>query len=394
MKSAWHAVGMARTAEALLVGLGLALCALAAAVLQGRALGDPLAVGTAVAAGAAMGAAWFLDLRPRVERLARDVDRALRLDGALVTAWEAEVRAGQSSDGDAGAPASPGVLVELLARAVRERVRRADAVRAALPRSAPILTVPFLAAALLAWATDRHAAGLARLDLDPVLGRAVAELDAAERAAQAELAQGRMRADDLHELGALRRAARELRNAGERGTGASDELGARMDEVARRLDDLLRERVRNEDVARALERAATCVDAARAGLERGGSERPPEPPPPDPSAGPWPAPEPGAEPGTAPGSGGSGAPPLANGNGDGTMSAPADGASRADESARADRTAVPDAPQAPGSRRAGRGRGARPPLARAARQPGRTLGRGSPRGRGLHPSSSRTIGRD
>jgi len=346
---------MARTAEALLVGLGLALCALGAAVLQGRSLGDPLAVGAAAAAGAAMGAAWFLDLRPRVERLAREVDRALRLDGALVTAWEAELRAARAAGHPAGRPVSPAVqapppaLVELLARGVCERVRRADAVRAALPRSAPILAVPFLAAALLAWAVDRHAASLPGPHLDPVLGRAVEELDAAERAAQAELAQGRMRAEDLRELAALRRAARELQVAGAAGAQPGEErpgeLDQRLAELGRRLDDLLRERVRDPLVARALERVATCVDAARAGLEHEGMRRSGEPGPPAASAGT--RPEPGAGRDAHPGPGPPGASPLANGAGDGTMSAPAGGATRANEPERADPAAAPGAGEAP-----------------------------------------------
>ena len=87
MRNAWHALGMARAAEGVLVGVGLALVVLACALEQGLLLRDPVAWGLALFAGTGMGTSWALELVPKVDHLAREVDTRLRLDGAMFTAW-------------------------------------------------------------------------------------------------------------------------------------------------------------------------------------------------------------------------------------------------------------------------------------------------------------------
>lgn len=256
MRNAWHAVGMARTAEALLVAVGLGLVTAAAAVAEGLPLRDPVTWCLAVAAGVAMGLSWFVDLHPRAEVLARRIDRTLRLDGALVTAWEHEARGAEST------------LATLLARRVRQRVRPSEAVRAALPLSGPILAVPFLGASLLAWVcglqTDDGA-----VHVQPALTAAVGAFEDAERVAQEELAAGAMSAADLRELAALTRRARELAAEGGRvgdDPARAGELRRDLEDLAERTEELAQDRAARADLARALDQAAACADAAREGL--------------------------------------------------------------------------------------------------------------------------------
>lgn len=256
VRNAWHAVGMARTAEAVLVAAGVGLVTAAAAVAEGLPLRDPVTWCLAVAAGAATGVSWFVDLRPRAGVLARRIDRGLRLDGALVTAWELESRGVESP------------LARLLARGVRRRVRSSEAVRAALPPSGPILAVPFLGASLLAWVCGLRA-DEGGVHVQPALAAAVGALQEAEGVAQEELSAGAMSAADLRELAALTRRARELAAEGERvGDDPARAAGLRRElaDLAEGIDELAHERGARPELARALDRAAACADAAGEGL--------------------------------------------------------------------------------------------------------------------------------
>lgn len=324
MRNAWHAVGMARTAEALLVGVALALASLAAAAGGGAAPAAPAVWGVSVAAGALMGAAWFLDLRPRAERIARAVDARLRLDGRLVTAWEREV----AGDGSA--------IARLLSQEVRARVRPAAAVRAALPASLPLLGAPLLAAAWLGVALEGREGGPPPLrGVAPALEGIAEELRAAEDRAFDDLRQGLLGREELQRIGALARRADALARECARHerspapgdpAGAPDAAGARAaadpegtpsPTLRRRVDGLcdeieaLAERAGgSRELSEALDRVATLADAARRGAGAPGA---------------------GGGSGDAPGEGrGGGASALANGEADGTMSAPPSGTEASD----------------------------------------------------------------
>ena len=140
VRRAWHAVGMARTGEALLIALAAGLFAAAAALRSGV---DSRGVLWAVALLAAlpMGAAWLLEQRPVPVAVARRIDRRLRLRGALVSAWEVEERGG-------------GQLGLLLGAELRRRLRLRQVLAAALPNSIALLALPLLGVVLLVLALE------------------------------------------------------------------------------------------------------------------------------------------------------------------------------------------------------------------------------------------------
>ena len=84
VRRVWHATRLACTAEALLLGAGLALLTLAAAWSSGAGFGWT-ALGLALMAGAVFGTAWRIEQRPQLHGVACGVDEGLRLGGALVT---------------------------------------------------------------------------------------------------------------------------------------------------------------------------------------------------------------------------------------------------------------------------------------------------------------------
>lgn len=328
----------------------MALVVLACALDQGLLLRDPVVWGLALFAGTGMGTSWAVELVPKVDHLAREVDTRLRMDGAMFTAWEAEV------DGKTGS------LVHVLTRRVRERVRPAQVIRAALPNSAIVLAVPLLGAGLLALQTGKQKDENG-INVTPVLGAVVRALEDTEGLAQGELAAGSMPADDLRELAALTRQARGIEAAGDRAARdaeLSGEIGKRLESLAQDIEEFASRNAERSEMSRALDHATAFIDAALVGLdemgvedaEQGGSGEPvakdaPDGPPdegepavaspggigPDNPGPPGPG-SAGEGPGSELGSG-----ELAIGGADGTMVAPSDGADPSSDGPRPDESA-------------------------------------------------------
>ncbi len=264
-----HAVALARGVEALLlgVGAGLALQGLAVHTSSSTAPGSLPAWCAALVGGCAVAATWWIETRPRPERIARQVDRGLGLQGELVTAFECE-----------GRP-PPSILVELLLARVVQRVKTRSAVHAALPASMPFLAFPFLGAGLLAFALDsRPGAALTPDWLARAAGDLAAQVQQAEDLAFEALRAG-SGADglDLERLTALAQAARELARdtatgpaAGPSapGEGPGEGPGERLAALRRELEALLSSAERGPDRA-ALERALDRADGALLALDRG-----------------------------------------------------------------------------------------------------------------------------
>lgn len=250
-----RAVGLARTAEAILLGVGVGLITWAAAVSSGGAPVDPACWGTALAAAVLLSASWKIDLRPQPARLARGIDRQLRLDGGFLTAWESE-RSGPGSD-----------LARLLSADLRGRLRSAQVVRAALPSSMPFLAAPLLGAALLAAVLDgRERPGDPLQHIAPVVAGIAAELSAAHDQGLRELREGTFGSAPLTALLAAERSARELATESaerEQDTAQRQALAAGLDELAETLEQLVRERAGSPDLRQRLTRAATLADSAR-----------------------------------------------------------------------------------------------------------------------------------
>ncbi|MEE8467129.1 MAG: hypothetical protein V3T22_01660 [Planctomycetota bacterium] len=255
VRKARRAVGLARTAEAVLLGAGVGLITWAAAVSSGGAPVDPACWGTALAAALLSCASWKIDLRPRQARLARGIDRRLHLGGGFLTAWESE-RSGRGSD-----------LSRLLCADLRGRLRSAQVVRAALPSSMPFLAAPLLGAAILAAVLDgseRRSDPLQRIA--PVLAGVAAELREAHDQGLEELRLGTLGSAPLRALSVAERSARGLAaESAERAPDAAQRraLAAGLDELAQALEELVRQRAGSPGLRERLTRAATLADSAR-----------------------------------------------------------------------------------------------------------------------------------
>ena len=140
VRSAFHALTMARGVECVLIGSGILLMTLAVLVWEQNSLGSigswMVALGCAVLAGTT----WWAEHSPRPDGVARKLDQRLGMDGMLFTAWESE--------------RDEGGLGGLLSERVAARVPKRRALEAALPTSAPLLVLPFLGAGLLAFVLD------------------------------------------------------------------------------------------------------------------------------------------------------------------------------------------------------------------------------------------------
>jgi len=240
---------MVRIVEALLVGSGMGLVTLACAVLSGASLEASAPWLAALLAALAMGAAWLIELKPGVGKVARLIDERSGLGGALVTAWEVEERG------------RGGGLGILLGRELRRRLTANRVVRLALPNSMALIACPLVGAAALAVALETRPE-----PRDPIaaLGGVVrgvaAALEEAEEASLEELAAGRVSVQAVDDLGDLARRARRL--ARDCALGLEDE--ERRVELTRQVRELLQD-------LEALEQSEDGSLAARAGLERAGT---------------------------------------------------------------------------------------------------------------------------
>ncbi len=195
--------------------------------------------------------AFGLAARRSDAEVARLVDRRLDLEGALVTAFEAE-----------GRPRG-GALAGRLAREVAATTS-ARAMRAAvLPATTPLIALPFAGATLLFLVLEEARTEPSRVDLAALvqqLEQGIGEL----REAEAGLAEGAMGAEERHRLGEL------LRHAAGQGRGLREEpdaaelsaLDAELAELGERLPTGEDGRRMREE----LDRARAALDAARMAL--------------------------------------------------------------------------------------------------------------------------------
>jgi hypothetical protein len=283
VRRVWHATRLACTAEALLLGAGLALLTLAAAWSSGAGFGWT-ALGLALMAGTVFGTAWRIEQRPQLHGVACGVDEGLRLGGALVTAFESE----QSG--------ADGSLVRLLSLRVRSRVRVVAALRAALPNSLPFLAAPLLGTVVL---LSVRSGGEERPPpatfLAPALGAMADALAEAKRMGFEDVASGLTSQEDASLLADLEREARALAKKCERSLPVSEAgsaQGQRLAEQLDRMEQQLEQRLartdpdpaeaspqaggmqRREAPRRALERALAHLDSARHALGAAGMSAP------------------------------------------------------------------------------------------------------------------------
>jgi hypothetical protein len=254
VRRAWHGVGMARSAEALMLGLGAGLLAAAAAVASGGTTTDGTLWVVALIAALPMAAAWLIEMRPRVAAVARRIDRGLHLGGGLVAAWEVE------SHG------RPGRLGLQLGRDLRRGLRVGAVLRVALPNSMPLVAAPLIGVAALVMAQGGRTEPVDPLrSVGAVIGGVTGALTEARDQALESLARGEVEGEVVEDLNRLLRDARDLSGT----AGHLDDEPERREalvqgvrDLTRGLESALERQGAQPKVAGPLERALALADAA------------------------------------------------------------------------------------------------------------------------------------
>ena len=246
----------ARAGECILLGASALCLTLAATAASGATLaaGDAWLVAGLCAALASR--AWWIEHRRAPAQVARAIDRARHLDGALLTAWEVEAR------GDAVGLA--------LALRVTRRIGAREALRAVLPFTAPLLALPFAAAALLALALDVGRGAESDVRLAPITGRLQSQLTGAG-AVEAGDAAGISTAE-RHLLADLARRAQALERAREAGDLSPEETLEELRSLGVAVDRARRDMPARSALRRKLEEARSTLDTALAALGQGRGE--------------------------------------------------------------------------------------------------------------------------
>ena len=250
----------ARAAESFLLAVSAAATTMAVLVLE--APGPPSLASLdswclALVAGAFCGAGWHLEHRLDAFEVARALDRRLRHQGGLVTAFELENRG-------ADAP-----MARLLVARVLFRLRAGEALRSMFPPLAVPVAAPILGIGLLAFALEegrvRSDAGAALSEFTLGMAEALELVEAGVLVSDPDTDRPRREHAD-RVLAAARRArdlARRSASLAERPDEAWRELGALDDELA----DLTARLVDRPALREGLEQARAWAAAARMGLD-------------------------------------------------------------------------------------------------------------------------------
>lgn len=219
-------VRVAHLARAVCAGLAAFAVTLTLAVIGGTELWRLETVALAAGVGAVAGLTWRLGLAIEPAGVARDLDRSLSSDGALLAAYEASVRG------------SAGGVAELGAARVFRTLDRGRAEAAVVPHSLGFVALPVLAFAALALAVE------ARTDRALSQGRALARATGAVQGAEEVLARASAEGEDAMASEAAEAAAQAIQEAAAALAGGDGDDAAREEAMSRlgeALDELARE---------------------------------------------------------------------------------------------------------------------------------------------------------
>ena len=192
---------------------------------------------------------WWWPHRLGERSVAARLDSKLKLDGAYLTAWEVE--AGRVSS-------SP--IARLLGVRLLARIRHSQAIRAALPHSAPWIAAPFVAAAVLALALGEVRSSHQN-STTAVAARSLAGALADLRSEAAR--EGNLTAEDLERLDQAAAEARELAvDASSIEEQDTADLERRMSELAGELSQLASDSPADSDLRQELEDSQVLADQA------------------------------------------------------------------------------------------------------------------------------------
>ena len=259
-----------RWGESVLLFVAAASSMLACLVATGVEFARWDAWAAALLAGLAAGAAWGVEHYVTVETVARELDRRLRHQGGLVTAFElegGEARAYRSNDASTLAP-----MERLAVDRTLRRLRTREAVRALFPPLALPVAAPVVGVALLALALDRgrpnEATRAARFGewgagLSAAMTPARSAALAANEAGTLGSAETERALDAIREAAEFAQRIPQWRERPDEGRQELRELDAKLFDLGRRLPQL----PENDELAQRLKEARSWLDAIGTGLE-------------------------------------------------------------------------------------------------------------------------------
>lgn len=246
-----------RVLQALCLAVAAGLGTLAAGIHGGVELFDPGLHWLAFANALLVLVGCCVSSRETAQQVARRGDRALELEGALLTAWEAESRGDESS------------IARQLGRDVAARLPARKLLKAVLPNGVLFLVLPFVAVGLLLSVLDRARNAPDVRDLAELSRQVKGGLAAVSELGAQESAEGGEGLDSAEQeaLRELVSRSSELSKRLEEGEASAEELG----EFGQDLADFESQLRDSEEMSTELKRAMTSMDSARMALE--GRER-------------------------------------------------------------------------------------------------------------------------
>jgi hypothetical protein len=224
--------------------------ALTAGLQGGSELSDPGLVLVASLHGMGVFALWLVVHRRAPSQVARDVDDALELEGALFTAWEAE-----------GSP-RPTRLARQLALNVASGASHRKMMRASLPATLPLLAVPLAALALLVNVLEDSRSSSRGQDLKDLAHELEQGLSSvAGGGSAADGAGEELSVTELRDLNQLVRKVGSISDKLAEGEAQGEELAQMAEELAE-MESLLGPDA-DESLRNGLRRAQTALDAGR-----------------------------------------------------------------------------------------------------------------------------------
>lgn len=258
-----RALSMARLGESVLLGLAAAFVLLASALRVGVDRADAQGIFVAGFGGLLAASAWWLEHRTDARRVARTLDRRLRYQGGLVTAYGIERSSGT------GAPER--AMERLVCEAVLARLRPAEAVRAMFPPLLLPIAAPVLAAGFLLTTVEQARPGAARsVDVGRLTSAMVEAVGALGVDTLEARQSGRLTPGDAEDLLGLWNRLKDLDRRLAAGQDPSSAELSGVDEVCRSIEEDLSRLVRRTGGAPELrERLGTArnyLEAVRSGL--------------------------------------------------------------------------------------------------------------------------------
>lgn len=263
--------GLARAAEALLIGIAAGFLGASCALTCGGS-GPSTCLGAALFAGVPLALTWWIEKRPDPRKVARKADRTLRMSGALLTAWEAEGRGARDSS----------ISAELI-RVVRTRTDPLAIVRATRPSSMPLLALPIVGVVLLALtlegrAEEQRTHPTNAAVMSQMAGAMAPVLDDAFEG----LSQGELTSEQVLELRDAAAQVRAVAAEASRAQTPEDEQAWRdeLEKLVPKLEELAEEHLDRSAIVEGLEQALALSDVAGAGQEPQGPTLSQDPGPP------------------------------------------------------------------------------------------------------------------